>query len=113
VVATLEDPRGRWILAPRESARSEWGLTMAQGGGARARSVDRTFVDEDGTRWIVDFKTSTHEGGGVESFLDQEAERYRDQLRTYAAYLEALEPGCAIRAALYYPLLRAFREVPL
>ncbi|HXK06663.1 MAG TPA: hypothetical protein VMS37_29985 [Verrucomicrobiae bacterium] len=24
--------------------------------------VDRTFVDSDGTRWIIDYKTSFHEG---------------------------------------------------
>jgi len=111
VVGALEDPRGRWIFAPRESARSEFAITMAHEGEGKARSVDRTFVDEEGTRWIIDFKTSTHEGGGVETFLAQEAERYREQLCTYATYLRALEPERPVRAALYYPLLRAFREV--
>jgi ATP-dependent exoDNAse (exonuclease V) beta subunit len=111
--SALEDPRGRWILAPREGARSEFGLTMATGTSVSARSVDRTFVDEEGTRWIVDFKTSVHEGGQVEAFLDSEVERYRGQLQTYAVYLRALDPGRTVRAALYYPLLRAFREVPV
>jgi len=109
--ATLEDPRGRWILAPRENARSELGLTMATGGITSARSVDRTFVDEEGTRWIVDFKTGSHEGGRAEAFLDAEVARYGEQLHTYASYLRALDPGSRVRAALYYPLLRAFREV--
>ena len=45
--------------------------------------IDRTFVDEDGIRWIVDYKTSSHEGAGLEVFLDNERERYRGQLELY------------------------------
>ena len=52
--------------------------------------VDRTFV-ADGVRWIVDFKTGTHEGADREGFLDREQERYRDQLERYAAFVRALD----------------------
>ncbi len=31
--------------------------------------IDRTFVDADGCRWIVDWKSSRHEGGDLEAFL--------------------------------------------
>jgi len=31
-------------------------------------------------RWIVDYKTGTHEGGDLEEFLDREQERCRAQL---------------------------------
>ena len=34
--------------------------------------IDRTFRDRDGQRWIVDYKTSAHEGAGREQFLDRE-----------------------------------------
>jgi hypothetical protein len=33
--------------------------------------IDRVFVTASGRGWIVDFKTSRHEGGGLEAFLDE------------------------------------------
>ena len=32
--------------------------------------IDRTFIDENGVRWIIDYKTSAHEGAGLENFLE-------------------------------------------
>jgi hypothetical protein len=71
--------------------------------------IDRTFVDASGTRWIVDYKTSTHEGAGLDEFLDNERERYRPQLERYASLVRLLgeEP---IRLGLYFPRLSAWRE---
>jgi ATP-dependent exoDNAse (exonuclease V) beta subunit len=68
--------------------------------------IDRLFHDESGQRWIVDYKTSGHEGGAVEAFLDRERERYAAQLRGYARAL-----GEAQRLGLYFPLLGGWREV--
>ena len=67
------------------------------------------FIDEAGTRWIVDFKLSSHEGGGVAAFLDAERERYRPQLEAYAALLRALDAR-PTRVGLYFPLLAGWRE---
>ena len=74
--------------------------------------IDRTFVSADGIRWIVDFKTSPHEGGSLEGFLDSEARRYESQLRRYAHLARELGPE-PVRAGLYFPLLGAWREVDL
>jgi ATP-dependent exoDNAse (exonuclease V) beta subunit len=71
--------------------------------------IDRTLVDGDGTRWIVDYKTSSHEGTGLDEFLDREQERYRPQLERYAALMRHLGPE-KIRVGLYFPLLSAWRE---
>ena len=65
--------------------------------------LDRTFV-EDGTRWIIDYKTSSHGGGDLEGFLENEARRYQDQLQRYRDAL-ALTETRPIRTALYFPLL--------
>ena len=74
--------------------------------------IDRLLHDEQGDRWIVDYKTSTHEGADLQNFLEQEALRYQPQLQRYAALLR--EPGGErLRAALYFPLLGEFREVSL
>ena len=33
--------------------------------------IDRNFVDQDGTRWIIDYKTSRHEEEDLEAALEQ------------------------------------------
>jgi len=95
----------------REAA-SELALSGVIDGSIVNGVIDRTFVTQEGVRWIVDFKTSTHAGGGREEFLSNEVERYRKQLQRYAALMRALRPGGSIKAALYFPLLAAWRELP-
>ncbi|MGB6488697.1 MAG: PD-(D/E)XK nuclease family protein, partial [Steroidobacteraceae bacterium] len=107
---TVGDDRGCWILSrEHRDAASELALTGIVGGRLTSVVVDRSFVDTQGTRWVIDFKTSRHEGGRLEQFLDQELERYRAQLETYAALARSLGPE-PVRSALYFPLLGAFRE---
>ncbi len=106
---TIDDERGRWLIDPRhEYAQSELALTGRVDGEVVSVVIDRTFVDEHGTRWIVDYKTSSHEGASLDTFLDSEQARYRPQLERYAALMRHLghEP---IRLGLYFPLLSAWR----
>jgi ATP-dependent exoDNAse (exonuclease V) beta subunit len=106
----LSDTRGRWIFDPRHTERSsEYALTGIDDGELVSIVVDRTFVDGDGTRWIVDFKTGTHSGSKVEAFLDTEQTRYAPQLQRYARIMRKLDPR-PIRLALYFPLLNGWRE---
>jgi ATP-dependent exoDNAse (exonuclease V) beta subunit len=71
--------------------------------GRRTYVLDRVFRDADGPRWVVDFKTSRHEGSAVEAFLDRELQRYAVQLDTYAAALGGARRG------LYFPLHSGWR----
>jgi ATP-dependent exoDNAse (exonuclease V) beta subunit len=110
---TCADERGRWILssAHREAA-SELALTGIAAGRLQSVIIDRSFVDERGNRWVIDYKTSSHAGGDTEAFLQRELERYRAQLMSHSQLARALGPQ-PVRAALYLPLLGAFRELPL
>jgi ATP-dependent helicase/nuclease subunit A len=109
---TLADPRGRWLFDPGHAeAHSEFALTQWRDGAFAHSVLDRTFVDADGTRWIVDFKLSRHEGAGVDAFLDNERERYQAQLDAYAGAMRSLDAR-PIRLGLYFPLLAAWREWP-
>ena len=108
---TIGDERGRWILSREHpEAHSELTLTGIANGRLTDAVIDRSFVDRDGTRWVIDFKTSRHEGGGLEAFLKRELERYRAQLETYVALARGLGPN-PVRAGLYFPLIGAFREL--
>ncbi len=110
VTETLADKRGRWILDNSHAqARSEYALNYFDGQRLDTKITDRTFVDTDGTRWIVDYKTSRHRGGDVEVFLAREQARYRGQLETYARLMRGLEQR-RVKVGLYFPLLRRFVE---
>jgi hypothetical protein len=109
---TLADERGRWLLdATHPGSATELALTGRVGSEIVSVVIDRTFVDASGVRWIVDYKTSRHEGAGLEAFLDSEQERYRPQLERYATLMRKLAPG-PVRLGLYFPLLGAWREWP-
>jgi ATP-dependent helicase/nuclease subunit A len=101
----LADERGRWVLGPQAEARSEHRLRTVREGISRTYVMDRVFRDRDGTLWIVDYKTSRHEGADVEAFLDRERTRYAAQLAAYASLFEGSRQG------LYFPLLRGWREL--
>ncbi len=106
----LGDEKGRWLLAG--AGHAELALTGIWNGTVSSIVIDRIRVDEDGIHWIVDYKTSSHEGADVEHFLDDEARRYRQQLEKYMRLYSATTDQ-PVRTALYFPMLQAFREVSL
>lgn len=108
LAAVSDDERGRWLLAA--PGQSELPLTGIVDGRLESIVIDRVRIDEQGRHWIVDYKTSTHEGGNLAGFLEAESERYRPQLSRYAAIYSAYAAQ-PVRCALYYPLLGAFVEV--
>jgi hypothetical protein len=106
---TIAHEVGRWILGPRREARNEYPMSGLVQGEIVSVVMDRTFVDESGVRWIIDYKTSRHEGGDLSGFLDREKLRYQAQMETYARLMRARE-GRPIRLGLYFPLLSGWRE---
>ncbi len=107
----LHDPRGRWILDRHFEDEYELPITGLVAGKLSETVIDRTFVDENGVRWIIDYKNCSHQGGKLETFLDNEQERYREQLERYARVMIQRDSRL-IRLALYFPLLGGWREWP-
>lgn len=110
VARVAADARGRWLLTG--DGHAELPVTGLWNGRVESVVIDRVRIDEGGVHWIVDYKTSTHEGGDLAGFLEQERERYRPQLAKYAALYAALTDA-PVRTALYFPLLQQFVEIPL
>ena len=106
---TVSDERGRWILSRHVEDHFELALTGSYEGVISSIVIDRSFVHE-GVRWVIDYKTSAHEGANLEAFLDAQRERYAAQLRRYAEFARHLGPE-PVRTALYFPLLGAFVEI--
>jgi ATP-dependent exoDNAse (exonuclease V) beta subunit len=112
LASAITDPRGAWILSGRHrQGAAEQRVTGVVDGRIVQAIIDRSFIDDEGIRWIIDYKTSTHAGGAIETFIDSECERYRPQLDRYAALLGAAHPE-PIRVGLYFPLLLQWREWP-
>ncbi|MFZ9563343.1 MAG: PD-(D/E)XK nuclease family protein, partial [Burkholderiales bacterium] len=111
LIRCVSDERGRWVLGAQAQGRSELRLTGLVDGQRINAVIDRTFIDAQGVRWIIDYKTSTHEGADVDAFLDNEQLRYRGQLERYARLMQA-GGDQSIRLGLYFPLLGGWREWP-
>jgi len=97
---TIADERGRWLLGPHAESWSEYRFRTADG---KTLVADRRIREASGEHWVVDYKTSRHEGGGMDAFLDREKERYAPQLRQYSENLQNARMG------LYFPLTRGWR----
>jgi ATP-dependent helicase/nuclease subunit A len=110
LLSALADETGQWILAKHNESACEYPVTVVADGRPQRLIIDRTFVDDAGVRWVIDYKTSSHEGGDLDGFIASETERYAEQLAAYSAAMTALRPDETIRTALYFPLLGVFRE---
>ena len=109
LLRALNDGRGRWALDGHDEGSVELALTGVLGNEIVRVVIDRTFV-EDNVRWVIDYKTSRHEGGSLEEFLQSEKERYAAQLERYSELLKAGGEKREIRKGLYYPALCAWVE---
>lgn len=110
IMNMLNDKKGQWILSSEhKDAQNEYALTGVFENKITNIIIDRTFVDEQDTRWIIDYKTSRHEEDDKESFLDQQQERYQPQLEKYAEIMRGIEDK-PIKLGLYFPLLNGWRE---
>lgn len=102
---TVSSQRGRWLLLRHEQAVCELSLSGVVDGCMVHAEIDRTFVDEEGVRWIIDYKTSDSKGVDTSVFIQQQAQVYQGQLDLYARLLLNMEPTRLVRTALYFPLL--------
>lgn len=106
---TLTDQRGIWILRKHPEEASEVAFTTVMDGKTVHTIIDRTFV-EGNTRWVIDYKTGSHEGGSLEDFLQNEKNRYEKQLDRYAEILASGGEKRPIKKGLYYPAINQWIE---
>lgn len=106
----LTDDRHAWLFGRQADEHNEWAITIATDGRFRQVIIDRAFVDADGIRWIIDYKTSSHEGGDREAFIRSEVQRHAPQLKLYREAVARLEQRETC-TALYFPLLQHLQLV--
>ncbi|MEM9243286.1 MAG: UvrD-helicase domain-containing protein [Pseudomonadota bacterium] len=108
---SLNDSKGRWLLARHKEARSEFAVTQLEDNTYQHYIIDRTFVDEHNERWIIDYKISTQVYDDQNLFLQQQTAQYKAKLQRYYHTLQTLFNEQKIRCALYFPLQKLFHEV--
>lgn len=72
--------------------------------------IDRTFVTNDGTRWIIDYKSAEPGEQRIEEFLQQEAEAHQPQFTRYKSLVDGKDNN-EIVCALYFPNLSLLHKV--
>ena len=109
----LQSEQGRWLFSNHhQQDQCELALLDYRSGYRKSFVVDRTFVDTDGTRWIIDYKTATPAAGqALADFLAAEAQRYRNQLDNYRQLLAVQAPTPSCRIALYFTALGLLHEL--
>lgn len=101
LIRLQQSPQHRWLLQRQTQDAVEYGLTLVAPDGLQRLFLDRTFVDADGVRWILDYKTGRHQGADLAAYVALQAERYRAQLEGYAAAMAQLDAR-PIKLALYF-----------
>lgn len=102
---TLNDTRGRWILKNHMDHRSEYALTTMIDGSVEHYVIDRTFIDEQNIRWIIDYKTGVFD----RTLLPKAQLEYREQLEKYAQIMRELD-NRPIRLGIYFPAFGGWCE---
>ena len=115
----ISDSKGMWILSgAHDQSQSEFSMLVSNDNQTKQRIIDRCFVDEDGVRWIIDYKTSTPQANETkEQFIKREIEQYSYQLLDYKLQLAQLhgissdENQPIIKTALYFTHYPHWQEV--
>ncbi|HHT00775.1 MAG TPA: hypothetical protein ENK73_07980, partial [Thiomicrospira sp.] len=107
----LNNPKLCWALSPDfADSATEYPLTSLENGQVANHIVDRTFIDESGVRWIVDYKTSVSDDKNVDKFIEYQTEKYQPQLARYGQLFEQIEQRPQ-KWVLYFSYLDIWHEL--
>ncbi|MFK8022234.1 MAG: UvrD-helicase domain-containing protein [Pseudomonadales bacterium] len=99
VMAAKDDRENAWLFdSELNDDESELELRINIDGQLKSICLDRTFIDNDGRRWIVDYKVHLASDADL-PVLHKMAQAHRPQLDSYAGGFDA---ECTL--AVYYPL---------
>ncbi len=107
---TLHDSRGKWILHPHALSAAEFPITTVIDNVATLLIIDRTFVDENNVRWIIDYKSAVDTQNNLAAFLAEQQKEYQEKMWHYYQAMGELDSR-EIRVGLYFPLLPAWQEI--
>ena len=109
-----QSPQGRWLFSgDHRQDQCELALLDYRSGYRKSFVIDRTFIDSTGVRWIIDYKTaSPATGQSLAAFIDDQAQRYREQLDNYRQLLAAADTATPCKTGLYFTAFGLLHELP-
>ena len=109
--ACLADSRLQWIFASSHAdVSSPLELTGMYEGRLTSLTVDRSFTDEQGMRWLVEFSGASPQDADGEKFVTHELERRGAETARQLA-LARRHFSQAVRAAVYFPAVQKLAEL--
>jgi ATP-dependent helicase/nuclease subunit A len=110
----LDTADAEWLFRTRHTQDNcELTLVDYRGETRREYRIDRSFIDEEGVRWIIDYKSSTPATEqSLDAFLQEQVDRYRAQLQSYGRLMQEMESR-PLQLALYLTALPTPRLVLL
>ena len=106
LLGTVSDEKINWIFSQElQQSAAELAMQTLYHGYLRTHILDRTFIDDEGYRWIIDYKSSQKPNNQPqEVFVEQQLNQYSDQLNRYRS-LFANESNKGIKTALLFTSL--------
>ncbi len=103
---TLQDSELSWVFDhDQESSAAELSLQSYASGFVHTHVIDRTFIDNNGVRWIIDYKSSQPSSKqSLESFLAEQVALYSGQLTRYRSLFDN-EENKGVKTALLFTSL--------
>lgn len=111
LLALCQDERAAWILSQKHrEIHSEYALTAKVDNNYKQYIIDRTFIDDEGLRWIIDYKSSQpRPDESIHDFYNRAQLDHATQLTAYGALFAQLEEG-PIYLGLYFPLFQGWHS---
>jgi ATP-dependent exoDNAse (exonuclease V) beta subunit len=100
---SVQDNNYGWIFNP-DLKESQCELKLSKKTRHRNFSyvIDRTFIDDQGVRWIIDYKSSTLPSKlSIVAFIEEQSNLYRPQLENYLDLFSQIDQR-PIKLALFF-----------
>ena len=99
------DSAAKFLFADYDVQKNEFEIAAFENGLVNKYRIDRTFIDHEDVRWIVDYKTTDTRAEDLDHFVEQQiAERHKAQLEKYGSLMSEIDAR-EIKLAVYFPML--------
>ena len=97
----IQTPFAAWILDPEHKmCHNEYAITIKTAEVIKNIVIDRTFIDNNNDRWIIDYKTTGEKPLDFQDFASEQKSKYYNQLLEYAQAFRS--EGRNIICCLYF-----------
>jgi len=106
------DHQAHFIFETYKIEQNEYGLSTFEDGIVKKSIIDRTFVDNQGVRWIVDYKSTPTKSKDLRAFAQEQVKmRHQKQLEEYGDLMNEIDSR-PIQLAVYFPLIKQLVSWP-